>query len=748
MKNNQNGLASSSTGLTITNQLLPKTPIKGLANNSNIIELLTKSQNNLKDEAKELTILKKIFYYYSLNERNITYHQYVKLLHDSKISTNENDEHLFSIIFNASNKILSNIPFALFCEIIVQIAEMKYYSTFITDQSIALNNLFSDHLIPLIHDLQKKNKILSSNWKFYLMKLSLKDTINTAMENTFQLKQIYNDYFIDNYNIITDNNLLTTKAEKGLIQFCKDFDIFPKYSTLSKVKEIFYTITSIYSNSLMTTMNQYPENNEGRIFTFYHFIACLFFLSLKNNYTYSNNQINNKIWTHLALKELINNIITKTKYDQISLLKKINSNEQFQLSNSKQSTCFHSRKFSIEINNENNQFLYKSKQSKKMLNKANEIIMKTVDEFVNGILSSYSNILLIVYKYYSELYHDGIYSVLMSKKGIMHCLRDLQLDKACIESNENIKRTNQSIPTQHHYNENKKNSFEDKDKFLILHSLVEYIFKKYSCDTSYKNHINFNLFLRITLIIASKINNNSIAKRINLKKEKLLLETFLSRSTINYIDNNYSLKIYQSFLLYYVNPLHEKIKKSFTHDEMNFQNIQLVYNKRVFQLFFDEIKALFLPIIPFYSKEYNIKLHTTMNNLSFDEFLLFLTHYDLFPALICKNNLMRLITFFVPDFSQIILNGSTLPKISSVNCLMIVIFICIGTKSVEYSTENYLKISVLLQKIIKSKGLNIYISNTINSKIMNDLMQLFQKYEEYSKDKNDLRQSFFNLISK
>ena len=228
----------------------------------------------------EVQKLKKLFLFYSNNEKLISSQKFKKLIEDAGIIDSNFDYHYSDTIFHKKG---NKIEFDSFCDILVKISKIKYPSLYKQNEMEALQKIIYENFLPLYENISERNfltpvdKLNINNLYVYM---ESKQFIESIRYNYLILMNVYKKYFPwENMNISTLQK--KENSEKSLNKFLSTFDICPNLISLLRVKEIFENIIS-NTNSFIQNFAELEENNyinDGTYFTFYHFMASLFFIS-------------------------------------------------------------------------------------------------------------------------------------------------------------------------------------------------------------------------------------------------------------------------------------------------------------------------------------------------------------------------------------------------------------------------------------------------------------------------------------
>lgn len=126
-------------------------------------------------------------------------------------------------------------------------------------------------------------------------------------------------------------------------------------------------------------------------------------------------------------------------------------------------------------------------------------------------MTKYSTILILVYKFYSEIYFASKFSIHMSKDGFSQFIRDINLEERIIDRSSND-----------------NNAKFDKSK-TISFSNISSFFNRFSSDYPNNKHIDYQSFFLVLLCISALHTSNQYLSNDKAK----FIEEFLTSNSID-----------------------------------------------------------------------------------------------------------------------------------------------------------------------------------------------------------------------
>lgn len=294
-------------------------------NNCNIknkqVEQPTNDNNKFLNDLDDVQKLKRLFLIYTANEKKLHSQKFLKLVSDAGLLDKDFDSKYADILFFAGSKSKTHIEFSNFCEIILKICEIKFPLDFIKNQVLALNNILNGFLFPLLNKIYSSTYSNRSNSNYkssgvfnskgpqshidytkLILKINSNIEIKEVLEkHLYLIIKIHQKYFPwESLNIGQDKKI--NLSEKSFVKFCKDFEIQPNLISLVKLNDIYInsTLNTKLIFSVIDSIMDGNVKNQGSYFTLYHFITCLYLLSVQSilqtnqNLSSHKNTINNE----------------------------------------------------------------------------------------------------------------------------------------------------------------------------------------------------------------------------------------------------------------------------------------------------------------------------------------------------------------------------------------------------------------------------------------------------------------------
>lgn len=255
-------------------------------------------ENDFLNELDDVQKLKRLFLIYTGNEKKLHSQKFLKLLNDAALLDKEFDSKYADIVFFAASKSKTHIDFQGFCELILQISEIKFPLEFIKNQAFALNKILNEFLFPLLITIYSNSNLnynrtgFSSSKGFQshtdYTKLIIKVNSNIDMKEVLEkhlylIIKIYQKYFPwESLNISHDKKV--NLSEKSFGKFCKDFEIQPNLVSLIKLNDVYInsTLNTKLIISVFDSIFDKTVRNQGSYYTLFNFIACLYLISIQS----------------------------------------------------------------------------------------------------------------------------------------------------------------------------------------------------------------------------------------------------------------------------------------------------------------------------------------------------------------------------------------------------------------------------------------------------------------------------------
>ena len=700
-----------------------------------------KQNSKISNELYEVSQLQEIFHLYSNNDKYLTNKQYSQFLSDAQLIDNDLLSIKYSnVLFYSFTKAKNNLNFQSFCDLIIKLTELKFQEEFMINQATSLSKFIETYITPLIKIL--KSNPLSNNTKvnntnstlpminYQLLISKIGNRLNKEIfeGNYLLFAKVYLKYFCFEKLKISNQqkNHLSSRA------FCKvmrDFEICPYYITIEQINEVYENIIlnkDLVLENMIKSINTDMCSNEGMFYTLYHFMASFYLLAVNNILFTNNEEEKNNLWQIFVKgsdSEALNGLI-KILYKSQNL-KNIMPNEINQAENEYNNNMNSNNNLidgNNEINNINNEIplssqsnlkssisrmnieKYNTNPNKKIIddysNQTTEIktlphegklrILK-VKEMAPEIVRKYYDTLTSIYKFYSELYYETIFSIYMTQNGFIKFIRDMGLVSNNYNQIENSKVNDTNVNLTEMYLNNKLKAN------LLSFSTLNFYFSKFSTNSKgiiQKNNnkrIDFENFVYIILCLANKIYNpqfNSISyENKSFPIEILTMSEFPIKYANAFIDN-------------YVIPLYTDIKTFVEEESFTFENLNLLFDSM--KNYINKIISLLIRILKVYSdgKDY----------IDYNQYFKFLCDFEIFPDLISRTRMIKIFIHFIDNFDrEYVIKGNNKILLTLERCAKAILFIGIGgsDKKNNKSDSNEVLINLIyfLQRMGQTQGI-------------------------------------------
>ena len=700
-----------------------------------------KQNSKISNELYEVSQLQEIFHLYSNNDKYLTNKQYSQFLSDAQLIDNDLLSIKYSnVLFYSFTKAKNNLNFQSFCDLIIKLTELKFQEEFMINQATSLSKFIETYITPLIKIL--KSNPLSNNTKvnntnstlpminYQLLISKIGNRLNKEIfeGNYLLFAKVYLKYFCFEKLKISNQqkNHLSSRA------FCKvmrDFEICPYYITIEQINEVYENIIlnkDLVLENMIKSINTDMCSNEGMFYTLYHFMASFYLLAVNNILFTNNEEEKNNLWQIFVKgsdSEALNGLI-KILYKSQNL-KNIMPNEINQAENEYNNNMNSNNNLidgNNEINNSNNEIplssqsnlkssisrmnieKYNTNPNKKIIddysNQTTEIktlphegklrILK-VKEMAPEIVRKYYDTLTSIYKFYSELYYETIFSIYMTQNGFIKFIRDMGLVSNNYNQIENSKVNDTNVNLTEMYLNNKLKAN------LLSFSTLNFYFSKFSTNSKgiiQKNNnkrIDFENFVYIILCLANKIYNpqfNSISyENKSFPIEILTMSEFPIKYANAFIDN-------------YVIPLYTDIKTFVEEESFTFENLNLLFDSM--KNYINKIISLLIRVLKVYSdgKDY----------IDYNQYFKFLCDFEIFPDLISRTRMIKIFIHFIDNFDrEYVIKGNNKILLTLERCAKAILFIGIGgsDKKNNKSDSNEVLINLIyfLQRMGQTQGI-------------------------------------------
>ena len=689
----------------------------------------------------EVTQLKEIFLLYSNNEKYLTNKQYLQFLSDAQlfdddILTIKNSNILFYTFTKAKN----NLNFQSFCDLIIKLTELQFKDEFINTQSETFSKFILTYITPLIEILKSSpislNNNSSINYQLIIWKLSTKLNKEIFENNYLLFAKLYLKYFCF-------ENLKISKKQKNHLSFralnkvMTDFQICPLYITELQLNDVYDNII-LNKDFVLNTMTKSINNemccNEGMYFTLYHFMSSFYLIGI-HNILLTNNENEKEDLLRIFINgfdsEAMNRIISL--FYKSELLKNIMPNDMSQNENenddninninlNQNSDNNNENEINNEINNELNiHNNLKSFNNISNINNSNEKIelksqiqdlenkILKIKDMVPEILRLYYNILTSVYKFYSELFYETIFSIYMTQNGFSKFIHDIGLISSNYNQIENSKVTesNDNL-TKMYLNNNLKEN-------LLTFSTINFYFSKFSSNSKgiiQKNNnkrIDFENFINLILCLSNKI-YNPLFNSISFENKYFSIE--------NIINTEFPIKYSIDFINNFIIPLYNDIRTFIEEENFSLENLNLLFESIKNDI--SKITIILIRILKVYSDG--------KNYIDYFQYFKLLSEFEIFPNLISKTKMIKVFIHFIENFDdEYLIKGNNKIFLSLNRCAKAILFIGIqkniNNNEIE-SNEILVKLVYFLQKMLQTKGLKNISLKSGNVSIQKDFKKL------------------------
>jgi hypothetical protein len=743
-----------------------------------------KQNSKISNELYEVSQLQEIFHLYSNNDKYLTNKQYSQFLSDAQLIDNDLLSIKYSnVLFYSFTKAKNNLNFQSFCDLIIKLTELKFQEEFMINQATSLSKFIETYITPLIkilksNPLSNNNKVNNTNstlpminYQLLISKIGNRLNKEIFEGNYLLFAKVYLKYFCFERLKISNQqkNHLSSRA------FCKvmrDFEICPYYITIEQINEVYENIIlnkDLVLENMIKSINTDMCSNEGMFYTLYHFMASFYLLAVNNILFTNNEEEKNNLWQIFVKgsdSEALNGLI-KILYKSQNL-KNIMPNEINQAENEYNNNINSNNNLidgNNEINNSNNEIplssqsnlkssisrmnieKYNTNPNKKIIddysNQTTEIktlphegklrILK-VKEMAPEIVRKYYDTLTSIYKFYSELYYETIFSIYMTQNGFIKFIRDMGLVSNNYNQIENSKVNDTNVNLTEMYLNNKLKAN------LLSFSTLNFYFSKFSTNSKgiiQKNNnkrIDFENFVYIILCLANKIYNpqfNSISyENKSFPIEILTMSEFPIKYANAFIDN-------------YVIPLYTDIKTFVEEESFTFENLNLLFDSM--KNYINKIISLLIRILKVYSdgKDY----------IDYNQYFKFLCDFEIFPDLISRTRMIKIFIHFIDNFDrEYVIKGNNKILLTLERCAKAILFIGIGgsDKKNNKSDSNEVLVNLIyfLQRMGQTQGIKNVSLISGNISTQRD----FIKYVENLKNKiipsnyNTEEKNFSDLI--
>ncbi len=340
-----------------------------------------------------------------------------------------------------------------------------------------------------------------------------------------------------------------------------------------------------------------------------------------------------------------------------------------------------------------NRNLEDSLENEKLKSISKEDINKIfkVKQMFPEILKKYYNILTSIYKFYSELFYETIFSIYMTQNGFSKFINDIGLISSNYNQIENSKvsESNDNL-TKMYLNNNLKEN-------LLSFSTINFYFSKFSTNSKgiiQKNNnkrIDFENFVYIILCLANKIYNPQF-NSISYENKSFPIEILIM--------SEFPIKYANAFIENYVIPLYTDIRTLVEEESFTLKNLNFLLESM--KNYTNKIISLLIRIIKVYSdgKDY----------VDYNQYFKLLTDFEIFPDLISRTRMIKIFIHFIDNFDrEYVIKGNNKILLTLERCAKAILFIGIGgsDKKNNKSDSNEVLINLIyfLQRMGQTQGI-------------------------------------------
>ena len=700
-------------------------------------------KNNNEDNIDIISKIKKIFNHYSTNQY-LSIQKFKlfliesSLLDDIKI-TNESSNILFYSFSSAKN----SINFNSFCKLMKKISSIKFPKKFEESEEKAIYLLYQIYLYPLLkiyeaidsnqkekYELTKENLFSNNiNHQLFISKITSMKTKEIIEANYLLFLKIYQKYFCFE-NLTISNYQKNHLAQKAFIKLFEDFHISPSFLS-KKIIENIFNIIKENKDYILNVMNNFIDidicKNDGMRFTLFHFIVGQYLVSIFNiiitNYDDNNP---NKIWDIFIhnndskalenlivlfyraqnIQEVMNPEIKKMQYD----IQK-EEKEQFMTEEEKKTNI----SFNKNMNNNGKDISSFKSLPKKDIKDINKELAYL--EMSSIIINKHKNLLISIYKYYSELYLETNFSIYMTQNGLINLIKDLNL----LMKNEDIPKNIQAMLSH------QKFLVQKRFANLLSFTSINILFSKFSQfkirnGKSGNKKINFFGFINIILIIANKI--------YNPKFNNILYDDILF-SYDQLINAKIKIKYAFNFISSYLNQLYINIFPFIEDDNFSLNNLMVVLKNGKLNYIVNKMIPLFISILKCYNDNKDL--------IGYAQYFKCLSDFNIFPDFVQRKKMIKIFINFIKDFDDIYLLKGNNKIVSDIkSCAYGIIYIGLGKESESLKDEELeIKLFNFIHKLSKSKNLGKISYQAMNINLQKDFLNAFNEIHKYCFSNND-----------
>ena len=345
------------------------------------------------------------------------------------------------------------------------------------------------------------------------------------------------------------------------------------------------------------------------------------------------------------------------------------------------------------------------------------------------VLKKYKKQLISIYKNYSELYLETIFSVYMTQNGFINLIKDLNL---LIKNDIQIYDKNLSA--------HQLFLLQKKRVNLLTFSVINLIFSKFSSiptglflkdkGKAGNKRINFINFLYIILNLANKIFN---PKFNNISFDNKFFSYDLLTNT------KFPLQYAYNFIEIYINPLYQNILPIIEDDNFNLNNLKTLLENKRLKIISNIIIPLFIRILKHYSDNNDY--------IEYSQYFKCLTDFNIFPDFIQRTKMIKIFINFIDNFNEDFLlrgNNKIISKIEECAYGLLYIGISINESGNEINNKE-INILNFISKIGKSQNLGKISILNLRNTLQQDFLNAYNEIKKYilGDNKNIMNESLF-----
>ena len=334
------------------------------------------------------------------------------------------------------------------------------------------------------------------------------------------------------------------------------------------------------------------------------------------------------------------------------------------------------------------------------------------------IIKKYKKHLISVYKYYSELYLETIFSVYMTQNGFINLIKDLNLlANNNIQINENNLSAHQAFLLQ------------KKRTNLLSFTAINLIFSKFSSipassqilrekGKTGNKRINFINFIYIILILANKIFN---PKFNNISFD----DKFFSYDKL--ANTKFYIKYAYNFVVIYINPLYQNILPIIEEDSFNINNLKKLLETERLNSIANVLIPLFIRILKCYNDNNDY--------IGYSQYFKFLSDFNLFPDFVPRTKMIKIFINFINNFDDtFLLQGNNKIICEIEDCVYGILYIgIVGNESgnIFNNKKNEINILNFIRRITQCEKLGKISILNLRNTLQKDFLNAYYEIKNY-----------------